>query len=97
MLWSRHLFYMGCYVRETIDALLSMIGATSLTDEEFDSIVLPGFALNEASYLAVLSILDSREVVSETRDRLTYYFLSRGVSVVATSKAKSNILIGGVL
>lgn len=85
-------------MREVINALLAMIGATSLTDNEFNSLTIEVFALDVASYNAVLAVLDSRELVSNTRDRLRYYFLARDVQVgELPAPGSSNILVGFAL
>ena len=80
-----------------MDAILAFIGSTSLTNDEFDTIDLESQSYTVECYEALLAVLDSRESVSNARDRLRYYFLARDVSVTETSAAKSNILIGGEL
>ncbi len=42
-------------------------------------------------------VLDAREVVSNTRDRLGYYFQARGVTITTPSAAVSQIYIGSDL
>lgn len=73
------------------------IGAATLTDPEFESITLIGMNYDAASYSALLGVLDSREVVSSTRTRLTNYYLARGVQVTEPSAGTSNIFIGAPL
>lgn len=82
-------------MRDFINAVFSFIGASNLTDEEFESIEIESQTYTSELYEALLEIIDARELVSGTRDRLTYFFLAKGVSVSASSPAKSNILIGG--
>jgi hypothetical protein len=41
-------------------------------------------------YAEVLLVLDSREAVSNTRDRLRYFFLARGVELASSSPAGSS-------
>lgn len=84
-------------MRAFLDAILAFISAASLSDAEFSTITLQNQDYSAETYLALLSILDSRETVSGARDRLKYYFLARGTEVVETSTAKTNILVGGVL
>jgi hypothetical protein len=76
---------------------LSIIGAASLTDEEFNSLTIESYGYDVDTYTALLAVVDARELVSNTRDRLRYYFLARGVEVAESTAAKSNILIGGGL
>ena len=73
------------------------IGATSLTDEEFDALTIEAVNLDVATYEALLAVLDSRELVSNTRDRLRYYYLARGVEVAEVSAGRSNIFVGAAL
>ena len=75
---------------------MSFIEAASLSDEEFESIELDDEEYSVEVYEALLAILDARESVSNTRDRLQYYFLARGVETSAL-EGTSNILVGDVL
>jgi hypothetical protein len=84
-------------VRDFLDAILSFIGAASLSDDEYASIDLDTQAYNVETYEALLTILDAREQVSNLRDRLRYYFLARDVAVSDAAAASSKILIGDVL
>ena len=84
-------------MRDYINSILAAIGASYLTDDEFDSIDLVIYGMNVETYNTILSVLDSRELVSNTRDRLTYFFLAYGVQVSLPSAAKSNIFIGAEL
>lgn len=73
------------------------IDAATLTDPEFESITLIGMNYDVDSYNALLSVIDAREGVSTTRDRLTNYYLARGVSVSAPPVGTSNIFLGSPL
>jgi hypothetical protein len=87
-------------VRAFLNAILAFIGATALTDEEFDSIELDEADYTVDAYAELLTILQAREAVSTTRDRLAHYFLARGVEVTedhATADESSSIFVGGVL
>jgi len=88
---------MGELLRDFLNAILTIIGASSLTDEEFDSLTLVQAWFDVETYEALLSIIDSREVVSNTRDRLTYYFLARGVEVSEPSAGVTKIYVGDEL
>ena len=84
-------------MRDFLNAILSFIGASSLTDQEFSDLEIESYAYDAPTYEALLAVVDARESVSNTRDRLRYYFLARGVSVSESSAVKSNILVGAVL
>lgn len=84
-------------MRDTINALFAMIGAESITDEEFDSLTIVSFALDQETYDALAEVLAARELVSTIQDRLSAYFYARGVEVTPASTARSNIFIGDVL
>ena len=84
-------------MRDFINAILSAIGSASLNDEEFEIITIESQTLTKALYLEIMLVLDSRETVSNTRDRLTYYFKARGVEVSEPSAANSNIFLGADL
>jgi len=81
-------------MRDFLDSILEFIEAASLSDEEFDSIDLDEQAYNIETYDALLTILDDRETVSTTRDRLRYYFLAKNVAVPSSIPARSNVWIG---
>lgn len=83
-------------MRDFLNAILSFIEASSLTNEEFDSLTVSVPEYTKEVYEALLGVLESRESVSNTRDRLRYYFLARGVEV-DEPKGRSNIFVGGVL
>lgn len=85
-------------MRDFYDSILAFIEAASLSDPEFDTCVSEVEALDLASYNDLLSVLDSRELVSNTRDRLGYYYMAAGVEISQSSaEATSNILVGGAL
>ena len=69
--------------------------SASLSDDEFATITIEDQVYTLETYNALLAILDARELVSGTRDRLRYYFLARDVDVSESSPGKSNILLGG--
>jgi hypothetical protein len=78
-----------------INALFLQIGATSLTDSEFSSLTITVVSLDVLTYEALLAVLTARESVSDSRDRLRYYYLARGVSIPTEPAGKTNIFIGG--
>ena len=84
-------------MRDFLDAILAFIGTTSLTDDEFDAIEADEQVLSLELYAELVAMLDLRESVSNTRDRLKFYFLAANVEVSEVSAAKSNIFIGGAL
>lgn len=86
-------------LRDTVNTIFLIIGAATLSDLEWATVdaALDSFAYDSDSYAALLAVLDSRELVSNTRDRLTYYYQARGVEITAPSSGTSNIFIGGSL
>lgn len=74
-----------------------MIGAASLNDEEFELITVEVQAYTAELYTEIMLVLDSREAVSNTRDRLTSYFEARGVEVTEPSAGVSKIYLGDSL
>lgn len=68
-----------------------------MNDEEFELITVETQAYTKALYDEVMLVLDSRESVSSTRDRLTFFFKARGVEVTAPAVAKSNVYLGSGL
>ncbi len=84
-------------MRDFLNAILVFIGATSLTDLEFDGLSIDSAAYNEATYTALAQVLEARESVSDLQDKLVAYFAAKGVSVTALNTGKSNIFLGAVL
>lgn len=71
-----------------------MIGAASLNDDEFELIDETSQTYTSALYTQIMLVLDSRESVSNARDRLTAYFKARGVEVTEPSAGSSRIYLG---
>ena len=84
-------------MRDALDSILVFIGTESLTDDEFESIEDVDMNDQVAVYTALLSVLESRELVSGMTTRLQYYFLAQGVQVTAPDVARSNIWVGSPL
>lgn len=84
-------------MRNYLNGILSFIGAESLTDEEFSTITLDGTTDDVANYEALLGVLKSRDLVSESISRLQAYYKAMGVSIPPTDLGVSNIFIGSVL
>ncbi len=84
-------------MKDALDSILEFIGTESLTDEEFESIEDLDMNDQVAVYTALLSVLESRELVSGMTTRLQYYFLARGVQVTTPDVARSNIFVGSPL
>lgn len=83
-------------IRTLSNQLLAFVGAVSLTDAEFTFGNLdPQYSVE--LYAALLAVLDGREAVSSTRDRLRYFFLARGIEVGELPSPNTNIFIGSVL
>lgn len=82
-------------MRDFLNAILDFIGVESLTDEEYDSLGVSAQVYNKTNYTALKGVLEDREEVSDTLDRLKYFFLAKGVAITTDAKTpKSNILIG---
>lgn len=84
-------------MRDFLDAILSFIGTTSLTDIEWGTITVSTQEYSVEVYTELLAVLDSREAVSDIRDRLRYYFLAAGVSISESDVGSSNIYVGSSL
>ncbi len=81
-------------MRAILNAILTVISAASLTDDEFSALTIESAPFDINTYNALLAVLDAREVTSTTRDRLRYFFLAKGVEVEESSAGKSNIFLG---
>ena len=55
------------------------------------------YAYDQATYAAIMQVLITRELISETNQRLALYFRAKGVEISEVETAKSNIYIGGAL
>lgn len=84
-------------MRAFLNAILAFIDAASLSDVEYASIELTEQEYTQETYDALLTIIDERETVSNTRDRLRYYFLARDVVISESIPAETNIYAGDVL
>ncbi len=86
-------------LRGFLNYILDEIGTSSLTDDEFDTISLtnPDYEFNTETYEALVPVLESREDVSTTKDRLEYLFLAKGAAVVAPTDDASGIYMGDAL
>lgn len=84
-------------MRDFLDAILAFIGADSLTDIEFATVTSSTLEYSQTVYDELSAILQSRELVTSTHDRLGYYFKARGVDISEASTAKSNIFMGAEL
>lgn len=84
-------------LREFFNAILTVIGGTSLTDLEYATMSgTPGYTL--ANYEQLAAVIKSRESVSGLLDRATFYFKARGTEIPdPATNGSSNILIGAVL
>lgn len=86
-------------LRGFLNYILEFIGSTSLTNDEFDPIVLvnPEFEYNLETYQALVAVLDSREDISDARDRLKSMFESAGVVTEepVIEDTDSDIIMGG--
>ena len=73
---------------------------SSLTDDEWAFPEIAALSFQDyrlENYTALLLVLDTREAVSSDRERLKGYFISQGTDVSLTSRAKSQVFLGGGL
>lgn len=84
-------------MRDFLNAILSLIGATSLTDTEFEGIQSTSIGYNQSTYDDLANVLESREAISDQQERLKFYYLSRGIQITPKDTGKSNIYIGDAL
>lgn len=87
-------------MRDFLNAILTFIGTSTLTDDEFEEFEDLVYGYNIATYNAVKMLLIERDETTETTERLKFYFSAKGLDVdpVAVEEtAKSNIFIGASL
>jgi hypothetical protein len=84
-------------VRDFLNGILTFIVATSLTDEEYDTVTAVTPIYDQTTYDDLSRILATREMVSTYQDRLLAYYQARGASITPAKTGKSNILLGGKL
>lgn len=84
-------------MRDFLNSILSFIGSTSLTDDEFETVEATHPIYDQATYNDLSRILQGRENVSIFQDRLTKYYQAKGVDVAPRNTATSNIFIGSPL
>lgn len=87
--------------RGELNQILFEIGAESLSDDEYDALTITNSSPDEDVYLGLLAVLESRESVSGTMDRLRYYFLAKNMAIETPSETlgddESDIFVGVVL
>lgn len=87
-------------MRDWLNAILTFIETTSLTDVEYDSIDQTGMITNiynQEAYDQLSAVLEGRESVSDLQARLVGLFSAKGFTVDEADLAKTNIYIGDVL
>lgn len=87
-------------MRAWLNAIFLFIGATSLTDDEYNSINFLDIDVNvynQAVYDELSKILEGRESISDLHDRLVAFFKVKGTDVIPNYTGKSNIYLGSVL
>ena len=85
-------------IRNFCDDIMEDIGTESLTDDEFAFVTITAQEFTKELYEELKEILNEREEVSATHERLKLLFQAHGVVIDPTAAAiapKSNILIGG--
>ncbi len=92
-------------MRGFLDAILSFILCSTLSDDEWATIdTLTDLSFTLDNYLALATILITRDSVSGAQDRLKFYFMAAGVQipgvqapVTGPSIGKSDIYLGDAL
>ncbi len=85
-------------MRDFLDSILAFIGSESLTDLEYSGIDLDSELLDQASFDALKSVLESRDSVGSQLDKLTYYYKAHGFEPSGSSAtAVSNIFVGACI
>lgn len=84
-------------MRDFLNAILATINTALLSDLEFEGLTITSYGYDVATYEALLAVIDARETISNTRDRLRFIFLAKGVAIGESIPAKSEIYIGGAL
>lgn len=84
-------------MRDFLNTVLAFIGAENLTDDEFDALTIEDTDSDSDNYGALLAVLNSRDSVSNTKNRLAYYYQAKGLLILADENAQSNILLGGAI
>ena len=81
-------------MRDEIDAILSFIGTSSLTNEEFNDLTLTEPYTQQELYSAIYSMFITRGEAQNIYDNLYYYFKAKGETFNQAKTAQSNIFIG---
>ena len=87
-------------MRAWLNAILSFIGSSSLTDEEYNSMNFVNVTeqvYDQASYDELSKILAGRDQVSTMQSRLLGVFQAKGASITAAKVAGSQVFLGSVL
>lgn len=84
-------------MRAFLDAILAIIGASSMTDSEYLTVESTVADYTQSTYDDLARILENREAVSVTQARLSAYYTARGVLIESWDTGKTNIFIGAVL
>lgn len=84
-------------MRLFLDSILLFIGEATLSDQEYSSMMLTTQDYSIEVFNALKNIIESRQSVTDSVDRLVYFFLAKGVNVIGEYKPRSNILIGRAL
>jgi hypothetical protein len=86
-------------LRNFLNAILAFIGAESLTDLEFNSLsseLVEGYSLE--TFEALKAIIEVREGVTDEVERLTYFYMLKGIDVAGIGqRALSEIFIGAAI
>lgn len=85
-------------MREWLNAILTFIGAASLSDAEYNTINFLHLEVsvhNQAAYDELSKVLAERETMSTMQERLAGFFRAKGLTdLTVADTAKSEILVG---
>lgn len=84
-------------MRAAINEILLFLGLTILTDDEFNSIVLPDPYTQEQFYKQIYNIIKIRGNVNDELDRLYFYFFAKGETFDKVSANQSKVYLGQVI
>ena len=86
-------------MRDFIDGILTFIGTSTMTDEEFESFTIDSYGYDQETYEAILAMVVAyRDGVSVLPERLKAYFEAKGVAITdPASTANSQIFVGADL
>jgi hypothetical protein len=89
-------------LRQVLNRIFIFIGVETLSDDEYNSLTINLDSNSIETYQALLAILETRDSVSQSKDRLRYYFQAKNAAIEEPDEDtfgddESNILVGSSL